>query len=377
MVKWATMDEQQAKAKLTDVAQRLKVEQYRKPCLTNEQATRKWLIEPALVALGWDVHSTDVHPEDEGGISSKADYGLRVNGKVRVFVEAKALGKALDDKDAEQTSNYANNKGVDWCVLTNGRIWRVYKSSGAALSKRLLFEVEVEEDAGKINDVWQQLRYLSRSNVQSEELDKFANGVFIDNRLRDALQQLLQEPTQKFINILKEALKGFSTDQIKEALKHLALPEIIHNKASVSGSQTGTIPSAGASDSTSTKVVGKAKYGEATHLQGKPQHIIHLFHELQRVILEATSEPSQVVYTKLYIGYKLKKLVADVQVNRNKLKLSLALNPKELDPLPSNARDVTNIGHWGNGDLEFSILSKEDLDQALPFIKLAFEKSPK
>jgi predicted type IV restriction endonuclease len=41
------------------------------------------------------------------------DYALRIDGKPRLFVEAKALNKSLDDKAfIAQTVNYANNEGV-------------------------------------------------------------------------------------------------------------------------------------------------------------------------------------------------------------------------------------------------------------------------
>lgn len=364
------MNEQHAKAKLLEIAHRVKDEQYRKPCLGNEQATKKWLIEPIFIALGWDVDSPDVYPEDEGGVGSKADYGLRINNKVLIFVEAKSLGKALDDKDAAQTSNYANNKGVAWCALTNGNIWRVYRSSGAALSERLLFEIEIEADNEKIDSAWQRLRYLSRTNVQSGELDKFANKIFIDNRLRDVVKHLLHEPTQKFINVLKEDLAGFSTEQIKEALKRFNLGDLTGD------STLQFAPHAIQTPIESNSVVAtikKTNYSEEYHLKDKPQHTKHLFYELQKVILEtSTSNNVDILYKKQTIAFKsAKKYLADVEIQRGKLKLNLSLNPEEVVHLPNNARDVSRIGHWGTGDLQFSISSAEDIALAVPFISLA------
>lgn len=383
------MDESRAIEKLLDVASRLQDEQYSKPCRSNEQATKKWIIEPSFEALGWDVHSTDVHPEDEGGVSGKADYGLRIDSKVRIFVEAKALGKTLDDKDAEQTSNYANNKGVPWCVLTNGRIWRVYKSSstGAALPERLLFEIEIENDQEKIHAAWQQLRYLSRPSVQNGDLDKFANQIFVDNRLRDRLQHLLRQPSLKFINALKEELPEFSTNQIKEALQRMVLSNLGDTTppalATVMQPAAETATKAAATRTKKQPPTGKRSiYSEAHHLEDKPQHIIHLFHQLQQSIQGIAGTEVQITYKKKTVGYQHKavkapKTFADIAIYNKYLRLFLVVNPKEIASLPANARDLTNIGSWGNGDLEFRISSSEDIEPALPFIRLAYEKTRK
>jgi hypothetical protein len=42
-------------------------------------------------------------------------------------VEVKAIGTELKDSYIKQAVDYAANKGVDWVVLTNGIVWRIYK----------------------------------------------------------------------------------------------------------------------------------------------------------------------------------------------------------------------------------------------------------
>jgi predicted transport protein len=76
---------------------------------------------------------------------------------------------------------------------------------------------------------------------------------------------------------------------------------------------------------------------------------------------------------KLYVAFKRIKNFASIIVQKNKLILMLSLNPQSINPLPSNARDVTNIGHWGTGNLEITINGQEDFEQAKPLIIMAYE----
>ena len=62
----------------------------------NEEMTKKDFILPLFRALGWDVEdSTEVTAEEK--ISKKrVDYGFRINGIPKFFLEAKSLKVDLD-----------------------------------------------------------------------------------------------------------------------------------------------------------------------------------------------------------------------------------------------------------------------------------------
>ena len=48
--------------------------------------------------------------------------------------------------------------------------------------------------------------------------------------------------------------------------------------------------------------------------------------------------------------------------------LFLKINPDEIENMPSQARDVRNIGHFATGDFEFTIKNFEDFEIAKPLI---------
>jgi predicted transport protein len=76
---------------------------------------------------------------------------------------------------------------------------------------------------------------------------------------------------------------------------------------------------------------------------------------------------------KLYSAFKRIKNFATVVLQKNKILLFLHLNPSAYSNFPENLRDVREIGHWGTGDLEFSISTFDDLEKAKAFIVDAYE----
>ncbi len=55
------------------------------------------------------------------------DLAIKLDGKITVLIEAKAIGHELKDAHVKQAIDYAANQGVDWVVLTNAAHWRIYK----------------------------------------------------------------------------------------------------------------------------------------------------------------------------------------------------------------------------------------------------------
>jgi type I restriction-modification system DNA methylase subunit len=86
----------------------------------NEEMTKKDFILPLFDALGWNtVDSREVSAEEKVS-KQRVDYGFRINGIPKFFLEAKSLKEDLDNrKFIDQAINYAWHKGCTWAVLTN------------------------------------------------------------------------------------------------------------------------------------------------------------------------------------------------------------------------------------------------------------------
>jgi predicted type IV restriction endonuclease len=143
----------------------------------NEANTKVLCIEPLLASLGWDPGDLDV-VEREYRVydGTSLDYALKIDEEPRLFVEAKGVGKNLDDKQfIAQAVNYANNEGKQWCVLTNGLVWRVYKTNEPVpMEQKLLFEVDLGAvDTTAIDDA-KSLGLIARQSIIEGALDGWA-----------------------------------------------------------------------------------------------------------------------------------------------------------------------------------------------------------
>ena len=86
----------------------------------NEEMTTKDFILPLFRALCWNVEDSSEVTAEEKVSKKRVDYGFRINGIPKFFLEAKALKEDLDNrKFIEQAINYAWHKGCTWAVLSN------------------------------------------------------------------------------------------------------------------------------------------------------------------------------------------------------------------------------------------------------------------
>ncbi len=75
---------------------------------------------------------------------------------------------------------------------------------------------------------------------------------------------------------------------------------------------------------------------------------------------------------KLYIAFKAPKNIADVEVQKHALKIFINLHKGELTDPEELADDVSDIGHWGNGDYRVYLKSDTDFDYILGLIKQSY-----
>lgn len=79
-------------------------------------------------------------------------------------------------------------------------------------------------------------------------------------------------------------------------------------------------------------------------------------------------------YWKLYVAYKAETNFVDVVPQASRLRLTLNMPFHELHDPRGMAKDVTNVGRWGNGDVEIGFADAEDLPYVLGLIRQSFEK---
>ena len=192
-----------------------------------EYPTRVIFIDPLLEALGWDVTDPDEVELEYPTIDGKAvDYAPKINRKPALFIEAKPLKDPLTDvKSITQVVGYAANAGVEWCVLTNGVTYKVYRSTERAQAPdKLLFEVSFDPgktDGMTLPQVAEQFARFSRDAMAAGLLDEIGKRIFTAGKVRKALDRLFLDPPPPMIRLIRSRIgdETIKPGQVKSALK--------------------------------------------------------------------------------------------------------------------------------------------------------------
>ena len=113
-------------------------------------------------------------------------------------------------------------------------------------------------------------------------------------------------------------------------------------------------------------------FTEEDHLENLSDNTKEKYDELKERIY-ALGDNVEVKPTKLYIAFKSNTNFCDITLQRNKMKLWLNVRKNTLDDPRGMARDVSNVGHWGNGDYEVILNSESDLDYLMTLIRQSYE----
>jgi len=139
----------------------------------NEEMTKKDFILPLFRALGWNVeNSTEVTAEEK--ISKKrVDYGFRIDGIPKFFLEAKPMKADLDDpKFFEQAVGYAWHKGCTWAVLADFQAVKILNAEWEAANylQSHFTTIYSHEFLNRFDDLW----LLSKESFELGLLDREA-----------------------------------------------------------------------------------------------------------------------------------------------------------------------------------------------------------
>ncbi|WP_205624337.1 DUF5655 domain-containing protein [Dyadobacter crusticola] len=112
-------------------------------------------------------------------------------------------------------------------------------------------------------------------------------------------------------------------------------------------------------------------YSEEDHLSGKSDETVELYETFKNAILNLGPD-IEIKPQKMVIGFTVKgKVFADVLVLKTSLKFWINLKIGSLDDPKHLSRDVSNIGHWGNGAYEIRVNDAANLEYIMSLVKQA------
>jgi hypothetical protein len=227
---------------------------------------------------------------------------------------------------------------------------------------------------------------FSREEMAKGSLDALGEQTFTDGRIRKALDVLLRDPPRPLL----KRVRGASGDdrleprRIRESLIRIAragMPPTSHVSPVSSGAAGAPCaPQVVIEDARGTTGRGRrsrkaaSTYAEAHHTAGKPQEVVELYRAIERECLALRPGGVQKRYWAKCISYEADgRTFCSVHLQRAGLRVWLYLKLHRLTNPPPFARDVSNVGHWGGGDLELGITGLPQVPEAALLIRSSFE----
>lgn len=79
-------------------------------------------------------------------------------------------------------------------------------------------------------------------------------------------------------------------------------------------------------------------------------------------------------FMKLYVAYKAETNFVDIVPQAKRLRLSINMAFADINDPKKLCKDVTNLGRWGNGDVEISLKSLDELPYVMGLVRQSFER---
>lgn len=79
-------------------------------------------------------------------------------------------------------------------------------------------------------------------------------------------------------------------------------------------------------------------------------------------------------FLKLYVAYKAETNFVDVVPQAKRLRLSLNMPFHEVDDPEGHCKDVSDLGRWGNGDVEVGLSNLDELPYVMGLIRQSFDR---
>ncbi len=187
--------------------------------LKDESNTRGSIIDPILQYLEWNLVNIDeVIREKKTSSGGKVDYELRTKDK-KLYVEAKALNSNLSKKHQLQTTTYAYEDEVSYCVLTNGNHFQIFDTFQKNFDQRLILEFSLTDENLLIEKKVEYLNFISKNSVSQGILTKLNEYLSLKEKVGEAVDYLLLNPNETFVDLINDQIgENFDKTYLTEAI---------------------------------------------------------------------------------------------------------------------------------------------------------------
>ena len=220
------MDKEKAKREIENLVKKYsRVIEENRVKKYNEEMTKKDFILPLFRALGWNVEDSSEVTAEEKISKKRVDYGFRIDGIPKFFLEAKSLKVDLDDpKFFEQAVSYAWHKGCTWAVLTDFEAVKILNAEWKAANylQSHFTTIYSREFLDRFDELW----LLSKESFEKGSLDKEAEKWGKKTKKTSIDKQLLADFT-RFRGILSRNItklnqnKNLTEEELDESVQRI------------------------------------------------------------------------------------------------------------------------------------------------------------
>ena len=112
----------------------------------------------------------------------------------------------------------------------------------------------------------------------------------------------------------------------------------------------------------------------AEQYENASRDIVAIYDSLKDYIMSLGDDISE-NHLKLYTAFRKIRNFVCAEIFANKIVLYLRLDTTTVNYEKGFIRDASSIGHWGTGNVEVSICSREDFERAKPLLDRAYEEN--
>lgn len=150
------------------------------------------------------------------------DLAIKIDGKVKLLIEIKAIGLELKDDYIRQAIDYGANSGIEWIILTNGMNWQIYRITfSKPIDKEMVYEINFSNINPKIENHIEPIYYLCKEALGKSLLDEYHSQKQALSKYYIG-QMIL---TETVLDVIKRELKRLTpgvkieNDEIEEVLR--------------------------------------------------------------------------------------------------------------------------------------------------------------
>ena len=189
--------------------------------MATEEAVKTAVVLPFLRALGYDVFNpAEVVPEFTadavGKKGEKVDYAIKIDGEIRILIEAKPITTNLDKVHLAQLFRYFTVTTAKFAILTNGRTFHFHTDleEPNKLDTRPFLTFDLSEVQPHLLT---ELKKFEKAGFDVGGILATAERLKYTSALKAAIAKIIDEPPEEFVRMASAGLyDGRFTAQVKD-----------------------------------------------------------------------------------------------------------------------------------------------------------------